>query len=150
MGFTTLTVSVPEGKEADLLRFAALLAGPLAVSTIEGPEEPDGGDPGHRTGRRRWGWGRSSVRDAYFGGVSNVWRPFLEYLAERPDEWVSWHDLCDHIQRTPREASGMLGAAERRCGGRPPYEKKWEGTVRYFRMPAQLAELIKEAASEEE
>lgn len=150
MDFTTLTVSVPEGKEADLLRFAASLASARPVPTIEVPEEPEEGTPSDRDGRRRWGWGRSRVRDAYFGGVSNVWRPFLEYLADRPDEWVSWHDLCAHIHRTPREASGMLGAAERRCGGRPPYEKKWEGTVRFFRMPAQLAELIKEAAGEEE
>lgn len=150
MGFTTLTVSVPEGKEADLLRFAASLAGTRPEGTIEEPEDPEGGDPATGNGRRRWNWGRSRVRDAYFGGVSNVWRPFLEYLADRPDEWVSWHELCKHIHRSPREASGMLGAAERRCGGRPPYEKKWEGTVRFFRMPEALAEMIKEAASEEE
>ena len=140
MPFTTVTVSVPEGKEADLLRYAASLATGGASEIAEASSEPEqeNGD------RRRWGWGRRSVRDAYLGGVSDVWRPFLEYLADRPDEWVGWPDLCEHIGQTPQQAAGMLGAAERRCGGRPPYEKKWEGSVRYFRMPESVAEVIQE------
>jgi hypothetical protein len=42
----------------------------------------------------------------------------------------------------------MLGAAERRCKQRPPYEKRWEGGVRYFFMPSRVAEVIEELASE--
>jgi hypothetical protein len=42
----------------------------------------------------------------------------------------------------------MLGAAERRCKQRPPYEKTWQGDVRYFRMPVRVAEVIEELAAE--
>lgn len=90
------------------------------------------------------------MRSAYLGGVSEVWRPFLEYLADRPDEWVPWPDLCEHIERTPQEASGMLGAAERRCGGLPPYEKRWIGRTRHFRMPTSADEIVRELRDEEE
>jgi hypothetical protein len=43
----------------------------------------------------------------------------------------------------------MLGAAERRCGGYPPYEKSGytEGD-HWFRMPKDVAETIKEVAAE--
>ncbi len=148
MSFTTLTVSVPVGKEAEVLAFAASLAKKVTNGTSENAEDDE--DPGQQNGKRRWGWGRNSVVDAYYGGVSNVWRPFLEHLADRPDEWVPWSDLCAHINRTPREASGMLGAAERRCGGRPPYEKKWERSERKFRMPSHVAAVVNELRDEEE
>ncbi len=136
MPYTNVTVTVPEDKVAEVLRYAASL-----VDGTAEPEEPDDGGL-LNGGRRRWGWGRRTVQDAYMGGVSDVWRPFLDYLSDRPDEWVSWTELCEHIQRTPQEASGMLGAAERRCHGRPPYEKKWVGQVRHFRMPESVAEVI--------
>jgi hypothetical protein len=147
--YTTLTVSVPEGTEAELLRFAATLAtGPAGGEVSEPAEAPDD-DASNGNGRRRWGFGRRSIQDAYLGGVSEVWRPFLEYLADRPDEWVEWSDLCRHINRTPRQASGVLGAAERRCHGRPPYEKKSEGETHYFRMPAHAATVIQELREED-
>jgi hypothetical protein len=142
VGYTTLTVSVPEGKEGDLLRYAASLAGGTPSEDDDFIEDDDQPEPAN--GRRRWGTGRRAVRDAYLGGVSDVWRPFLEYLADNAGEWVSWPELCEHIDRTPREASGMLGAAERRCNGRPPYEKAWQGRVRHFRMEPNVAEIINE------
>lgn len=144
MPFTTVTVSVPEGKEAELLRFAAA----LASGTSEGVSGLTTEDATGNGSLRRWGWGRRAAQDAYLGGVSEVWRPLLEYLADRPDQWVPWPDLCQHINRTPRQASGVLGAAERRCGGRPPYEKKQEGDAHYFRMPAHVAEFINEVREE--
>lgn len=148
MSFTALTVSVPTGKEPELLAFAASLAKRATDGTLEEAEDDE--VPGQQNGKRRWGWGRKAVVDAYYGGISNVWRPFLEYLADRPDEWVAWSDLCAHINRTPRKASGMLGAAERRCSGRPPYEKKWEGSERKFRMPSQVAVVVNELRGEEQ
>ena len=53
------------------------------------------------------------------------------------------------IGLTPRQASGMLGAAERRCNLYPPYEKSGytEGD-HWFRMPNEVAEIIKELAAE--
>lgn len=89
------------------------------------------------------------MRRNYLGGISDHWRPFLERLAQEPDEWVSWTVLCEAIGLTPRQASGMLGAAERRCNGRPPYEKSGytEGD-HWFRMPREVAEIIMELATD--
>lgn len=155
MRLTTVTVSVPEGKEADLLSYAAELVrlepeGHL--DGLKGQELPQGteGDASDSENATRWNWAPSNVREAYFGGVSRAWRPFLEFLADHPDEWVAWPELCQHIHRTPREASGMLGAAERRCKRSRPYEKRWDGPVRYFRMPGDVAKIIREAAGESE
>lgn len=128
MSYTTLTVSVPAGREPELLKFAASLAQPSGDEV-----SPEVASPGIDA---------KSIKDAYFGGVSKVWRPFLHYLAARPDEWVAWPDLYKHINRTASEASGMLGAAERRCGDHVPYEKVWRGKVRYFRMAESVATLI--------
>lgn len=82
-------------------------------------------------------------------GQSDYWRPFLEALAAKPDEWVSWHELCAEIGLDPKKASGMLGAAERRCKGLPPYYKSGytEGD-HWFSMPPEVADMIKEFAAE--
>jgi len=123
-----LTVSVPADRVADMYAFVASLHAP---TTPEG--SPKGADAGP-----------DSVRRAYFGGASDYWRPFLDYLADRPGEWVAWTDLCQAIGLTPRQASGMLGAAERRCQGHLPYEKGGyrEGDHR-FRMAGPVATLVK-------
>jgi len=80
----------------------------------------------------------------YAGGESEYWRPFLEALADHPDEWVEWTSLCSAIGLTPRQASGMLGAGERRCKGAPPYDKKQDGGQHWFRMPAVAATIVRE------
>jgi hypothetical protein len=86
------------------------------------------------------------VRRNYLGGVSDYWRPFLEELAAHPDEWLSWQQLCGAIDLPPRKASGMLGAAERRCKQLPPYEKAIEDGEYWFRMPASVADVIRSLA----
>ena len=60
----------------------------------------------------------------------------------------SWEDLCDAIHLPRTRASDMLGAAERRCKGYPPYEK-YEGQRRLL-VPdaAEVAAYIREAAGE--
>jgi hypothetical protein len=145
---STVSVTVPDGKEAAILRQAELLwkssYTPGDVSDEDEPEEIEEDDePAARTRR---GWGPSYVRRSYFGGISEHWRPMLNYLADRPDEWVSWEDLLDHIDLTARQASGVVGAAERRCGRRPPYEKDWQGGNRWFRMPGHVAAIIRRLA----
>lgn len=133
----TVSVTVPVQSVSDLYQYA----GDLVASS--------GGDAanGSGAGGKRWGFGKSAVRKAYNGGQSDYWRPFLEAMAAEAGEWVSWPDLCEAIGLSPKEASGMIGAAERRCKGRPPYEKVWEGGVRYFRMPVDVADVIKDLAS---
>jgi hypothetical protein len=89
-------------------------------------------------------WDLDKVRKDATGGESQVWRPMLRYLADRPDEWVYWKKLCAAVERTPAQMAGALGAAERRCGGKPPYEKRHDGTDYQFRMPKEVAAVITE------
>jgi hypothetical protein len=139
MALVTVSATVPQERVADLLRYAA--------SLHETDTEPgDDGEAGN--GRVRWGWGRQAVHEAYLGGTSDRWRPFLDYLANRPDQWVPWKELLEAIDFIPQQGAGMLGAAERRCHQRPPYEKRWNNQVREFRMPAQVADYVKEVAEE--
>lgn len=130
MAYVSITVSVPEERVGELLSYAAGLALAVAVqpsAPIQAPRD----DPNER------------LAEAYLGGISDYWRPFLDYLADRPDQWVPWSDLCTHIELSAQQASGMLGAAERRCGKPLPYEKKWKRRVRYFYMPASIAEELR-------
>ncbi len=80
----------------------------------------------------------------------DYWRPFLEELADNAGEWVEWTVLCNAVGLTPRQASGMLGAAERRCKQLPPYEKAWEENQYWFRMPNEVAAVVKELAGKNE
>jgi len=139
MALVTVSLTVPEERVADLLRFAA----DLHEVDTEPSEDAEAG-----SGRARWGWGRQAVREAYLGGTSDRWRPFLDYLALRPDQWVPWEELLDAIHFLPMQGAGMLGAAERRCHQRPPYEKRWTNQVREFRMTAQVAEYVREVSYE--
>ena len=76
---------------------------------------------------------------AYCGGVSDYWRPFLKLLAQESqaaeDGWVKWSQLHDALGLTGIEGAGMLGAAERRCAGKVPYQKAFEEGEYWFRMP---------------
>jgi hypothetical protein len=144
MGMTTVSVTIPEECIGDLYRYAAaLVSGDPSVDGSDADvDEPAG------NGRARWGMGTGAVKRAYRGGSSDYWPRFLEALAASPDDWLPWPDLCATIGLEPGQAAGMLGAAERRCKQRPPYEKLREGGVRYFRMPARVAEVIEDLASE--
>lgn len=141
MGLTNVTVSVPEDRVSELLHFAAELTEVTPASLED--------DASNDTARAKPGFGRYAVRKAYVGGVSQVWRPMLEYLADRPDEWVAWPEICEAVNRTPKQMSGALGAAERRVNNKPPYEKRRNSGVREFRMPASAASLIREVAAEQ-
>jgi len=74
----------------------------------------------------------------------------VEELADNAGEWVEWTVLCNAVGLTPRQASGMLGAAERRCKQLPPYEKAWEENQYWFRMPNEVAAVVKELAGKNE
>jgi hypothetical protein len=132
MEFVTANIPVRPENLPELLRFAAQLEEKATGAT--GPVEHEN-DPNRR-------WDQESVREAYLGGKSAVWRPFLEYLAARPDQWVPWAELVEAVGRTYREASGMLGAAERRCHQLPPYEKRGSSPKVEFRMPSRAASVI--------
>ncbi|MEU8015953.1 hypothetical protein AB0B74_08300 [Micromonospora parva] len=140
-----LNISVPADRVSDLYAFVATLHGPIGAEEV--PKVDDKDAPVSQ--RAAAGFGKATVRKNYLGGVSDYWRPFLDHLAQEPGEWVSWTELCDAIGLTPRQASGMLGAAERRCNGYPPYEKSGytEGD-HWFRMPKDVAEIIKELSGE--
>lgn len=139
MPLVSVSVSVPEEDVGQLLRYAAALADGDSVEPDGDYEDEESGD---RPQRARRGTGARRVREVYLGGTSEHWRPFLEHLAEQPDQWVPWSELCDAIDLAPGSAAGMLGAAERRCGRVLPYEKRWNGSERVFRMPANAAEVV--------
>jgi hypothetical protein len=134
MEFVTANILVRPQNLPKLLHFAAQL---------EEEATGTGRATGHEDDRSRR-WDQASVRESYLGGKSVVWRPFLEYLAARPDEWVPWAELTQAIERTPQEASGMLGAAERRCHQLPPYEKRGSSPTVEFRMPGRVASVIRD------
>lgn len=91
------------------------------------------------------------VREAYLGGDSRVQRPFLHLLAQRAGEWVPSEDVIEEIDRTPTQYRGAMGAFERRLGtDRLPYEKRWHEDRRWYRMSAQVAELVNELRAQEE
>ena len=80
MEFVTANILVRPQNLPKLLHFAAQL---------EEEATGTGRATGHEDDRSRR-WDQASVRESYLGGKSVVWRPFLEYLAARPDEWVPW------------------------------------------------------------
>jgi hypothetical protein len=88
-----------------------------------------------------------AVRRNYAGGESEYWRPFLGLLADEPEQWVHWPRLYDALGLKNTEAAGMLGAAERRCKGFPPYVKTKEEGEYFFWMPKDVSELIIELAA---
>lgn len=136
-----INVSVPEEHVGSVYAYVAeLITGGTSDGSSKALPRKDGV-------RAKNGFGRDTVRRNYLGGQSDYWRPFLEELSEHPDEWVAWADLCKAIQMTPQQASGMLGAAERRCKLKPPYEKAWEDDVYWFRMPGDVAEQVRELAA---
>ncbi|MEV0392154.1 hypothetical protein [Polymorphospora rubra] len=140
-----LNVSVPADRVSDLYAFVASLHGPVGAAEVPVVEDKDA--PVSQDAAA--GFGEETVRKNYLGGVSEYWRPFLERLAQEPDEWVSWTVLCEAIDLPRRQASGMLGAAERRCNGYPPYEKGgYSEGDHWFRMPGNVAEIVKRLATE--
>jgi hypothetical protein len=115
-------VTVPEGTVSELLAFAASLWGAEA--------DPSKGD-------------EVRIREAYEGGESEYWRPFLVYLAEHADQWVRLSDAFAAVSLTSSEGTGMLGAAERRCGAAGvPYAKRWRAGKRDFCMNAATAKVV--------
>lgn len=146
-GLTTVTVTVPNSTVGDLYAFVAT----LHTSSAEPPAatDEDLGSKDAPRPRAAAGFGAATVRKNYLGGVSNYWRPFLEELATQPDKWVAWTDLCEAIDLEPKRASGMLGAAERRCKLLPPYEKVDEDGEHWFRMPGSVAEVITDLAGKQ-
>jgi hypothetical protein len=108
-------VSVPESSEPELLRFAASLASRVSSDDDDDIIEEDDDEvftQSNGNGRTRWGWGRQAVRDAYLGGVSDAWRPFLDYLAEYPNEWV--FVVCPLQPHRSHAATGLRDARRSR------------------------------------
>ena len=133
--FQNVTVTVPVTRVGDLLAYAADLARSQDEDERERAYAAQPMSP-------------AAVRMAYLGGKSDHWRPFIDALVSQPDEWVEWLRLCDTIGLRPPQAAGMLGAAERRCGMRPPYEKRQMGGVIYFRVSSEVAAIIRDTGEE--
>ncbi len=141
---TEVTLVVPSTSLGEVYAFAATLYSNDEEPPTETEEEASPKDAPRQLAAA--GFGAATVRKHYLGGYSDVWRPFLRELALNAGEWVEWTVLCDAIDRTPRQASGMLGAAERRCKQLPPYEKAYEDGQHWFRMPVEVASVIKDLA----
>ncbi len=140
---TEVTLVVPLTSLRDVYAFAASLhSNDGEEPTTETEEESSPRDAPRQ--RAAAGFEAATVRKNYLGGHSDVWRPFLHELANNAGEWVEWTVLCNAIDRSPRQASGMLGAAERRCKQQPPYEKAYEDGEHWFRMPVEVAGLVRE------
>lgn len=149
--YETVTVTVLQDRVPELLEYAGSLARPAKEEEeAADPDEAASGPPAAK------GFSQASVISAYRGGVSEYWPVFLRILAQQSlaaagtsnDGWVAWDKLCAAIGLAPRSAAGMLGAAERRCQGAPPYEKAYEGG-HWFRMPEAVARLIIELAEDQ-
>jgi hypothetical protein len=162
MGLVTVSVTVPEEKVPDLLRHAAGLYEEVTSTAGPGSEETDESTlpPAlkrlvaqqralHARAEARAPVDRETVQEAYLGGTSEKWRPFLVYLADRAGQWVKWQELLDAVNLTSAQGAGMIGAAERRCRMRPPYVKRSRSGLQEFKMPAEVAELIHEVAAEQ-
>lgn len=130
-----VTLRVPLDRIGDTYAFGASLF--QTTDVVPPPNDTTDTDDTDR-------WASMTILTNYAGGESEHWRPFLEALADHPDEWVEWTALCSTIGLTPRQASGMIGAGERRCKGAPPYDKKQEGGQHWFRMPTVAATIVKE------
>lgn len=130
MEYQNVTVTIPVTRIGDLLAFAADL-----VRSEVGDEQTQA--PAMRP------MSPATVRATYLGGKSEHWRPFIDVLVSRPDCWVEWGELCERMGLRPSQAAGMLGAAERRCGQRPPYEKNQHGGKIYFRVGKDVAEILR-------
>jgi len=109
---------------------------PESARDLEGDVSPEAlrlAEPGLTT---------EAVTAAYRGGSSDTWRPFLMLLARQPGTWVSWSYLHATLGLTSRQCAGMIGAAERRCKGNPPYIKSYDDGHYWFQMPASAAEIV--------
>ena len=140
------TTTVPKGRVGELAAFAATLFGapptaPATPALLDAKLDGEGVHPDalHAAGP---GLTTDAVRRNYAGGDSEYWRPFLKLLAHEPESWVHWPTLYSALGLKNTEAAGMLGAAERRCKGFPPYVKSKEDGEYYFWMPKDVSELI--------
>jgi hypothetical protein len=143
-----INVSVPEEHVADVYAYVASLINGTATpagAAKEGSETP----PPKAAKRAPSGFGSATVRKNYLGGKSDYWRPFLEVLADHPDEWVEWSELCKAIGLSNQQTAGMLGAAERRCKLKPPYWKAYEEGTYWFQMPTAVADIVRDLANDE-
>jgi hypothetical protein len=111
-----ITVTIPQSRARDLLTFAAGLhsaaadtPAPAAPTMPEARIEDGQGvardalliaGPGSTT---------SAVTRSYTGGDSEYWRPFLQLLANRPENWVHWPELYEELGLKNLEAAGMWG-----------------------------------------
>lgn|ERR1017187_10419549 len=139
-------VTVPEERVRELLGFAASLwespktSAETAASTVIPPMAPTVPTTMEE-----------KVREAYEGGQSKRWRPFLVFFAQQPGQWVKMADGFEAVGFKTPQGIGMVGAAERRCKARGflPYEKRWstEGKAE-VRISAEVAREILRLAGE--
>ena len=73
--------------------------------------------------------GTMTIKEVYEGGTSKRWKSFLEYFAHRPEQWVKMAEGFEAVGFKVEQGVGLVGAAERRCKGNLPYQKRW-GTRR--------------------
>ncbi len=147
------TSTIPKSRAGDLAAYVATLYDPPPTAGPAAPTLRDArvdGEGVHPDALRAAGPGLTTdaVRRNYAGGESEYWRPFLKLLAHEPEQWVHWPKLYNALGLKNTEAAGMLGAAERRCGGFPPYVKTKEDGQYFFWVPQDVSELIIRLATE--
>lgn len=83
-------------------------------------------------------------------------KAFLDYLADRPDEWISGPQVGEAIGYPKgSQVAGMLGAFGRRWEHRyhgvaaSPFESTWNGVENHmdYRMSGDIAAIIRETRS---
>ena len=144
-----IQVTVPEGTEPELMAFVASLWSRGAATHNAGTPPANGGPASTAANSTPVSIrGPLSVQQIYEGGTSQRWRPFLEYFAHRPDQWVKMAEGVEHVGFSVQQGVGLVGAAERRCGGSLPYQKRWgtDGKAE-VRMSTEVAQEILELAS---
>jgi hypothetical protein len=80
---------------------------------------------------------------------------FLDYLADRPDEWISTEEVGTAIGYTWNQVAGMLGAFGRRWehrykeSGNWFFDNKWDHIENHqdYLMPPDAAGILKDLRS---
>lgn len=127
MTYETVTVTVPRAKVPDLMQHVADLNMPEAGI----------------------GFSKQDILNAYYRGDSDLWRAFIDYLCDRPDEWCSTDLICKRLARvsgremTRDSIAGMLGGNARGGPRRKIYGTKRIGGVMHYKVTEHVADAIK-------
>jgi hypothetical protein len=133
----------------------------MITFTLTVPTEEDVADL-MRDAAERWSaagleedrYSEKAVQAAWNGGAGTAFRAFLKALAHlsliaQDPRGVRWPEICDTISLSRKEASGVLGAANKRLKGRPPFTRLQQGDEYWFQMRPEVANMIIQLAEGE-